>query len=78
MIISDRVDKESAMENLKKRMDSINTEKAFLLTDNGFELDHMDVKHKCPECRDTGMLETGERCQCFGEVTVEKINLINQ
>ncbi len=78
IIISDRVDRKSAMEELKKRMDSINTEKAFLLTDNGFEIDHMDVKHRCPQCRDTGMLETGERCQCFAEVTKEKINLINQ
>lgn len=78
VIISGRVDRESVMNELKARMDHLNTEKAFLLTDNGFELDHMDVKYRCPECRDTGMLETGERCQCFAEVTREKINLINQ
>lgn len=78
MIISDRIDREEAMEDLKKKMDYLNTEKAFLLTDNGFEIDHMDVKHRCPECKDTGMLETGEKCKCFAEVTREKINLINQ
>ena len=78
MIISDRVDRKEAMDSLKKRMDYLNTEKAFLLTDNGFEIDHMDVKHRCPECKDTGMLETGEKCKCFAEVTREKINLINQ
>lgn len=78
MIISDRVDKKEAMDRLKKKMDYLNTEKAFLLTDNGFEIDHMDVKHRCPECKDTGMLETGEKCKCFAEVTREKINLINQ
>lgn len=78
MIISDRVDRKEAMEELKKRMDSLNTEKAFLLTDNGFEIDHMDVKYRCPECKDTGMLETGEKCKCFAEVTREKINLISQ
>ncbi len=78
MIISDRVDRKEAMEELKKRMDFLNTEKAFLLTDNGFEIDHMDVKHRCPECKDTGMLETGEKCKCFAEVTREKINLISQ
>lgn len=76
-IISDRVDKEKVMAELKAKMDAINTEKAFLLTDNGFEIDHMDVKYRCPECRDTGMLETGEKCQCFTEVTREKINLMN-
>ena len=78
IIISGRVDRERAMEELKSKMDSMNTEKAFLLTDNGFELDHMDVKYKCPECRDTGKLETGEKCQCFAEVTREKVNLITQ
>lgn len=78
IIISDSVDRKSLMEQLKRRMDSLNTEKAFLLTDNGFEIDHMDVKYRCPECRDTGMLETGERCQCFEEITREKINLISQ
>jgi DnaD/phage-associated family protein len=73
IIISDRVDRKSAMEELKKRMDALNTEKAFLLTDNGFELNHMEVQYQCTRCKDTGMLETGERCQCFGEITKEKI-----
>ena len=75
IIISDRVDRKAAMEELKSKMDALNTEKAFLLTDNGFELDYMDVHYSCPKCKDTGMLETGERCQCFGEITKEKIRL---
>ena len=73
LIISDAVDREKAVEEIKKKVEKLNTEKAFLLTDNGFELDHMDVKYVCPMCKDTGILETGERCQCFGEVTREKI-----
>lgn len=78
MIISDRVDKEKAMEEIRNRLDSLNMERAFLLTDNGFEMDYMDIKYRCPQCKDTGMLETGERCQCFREITREKINLINE
>lgn len=78
IIISDRIDRQEAMDELKKKTDYLNTEKAFLLTDNGFEIDHMDLKYRCPECRDTGILETGEKCKCFAEVTREKINLINQ
>lgn len=75
IIISDRVDRKTAMEELKMKMDALNTEKAFLLTDNGFELNYMDMQYKCTRCKDTGMLETGERCQCFGEITKEKIKL---
>lgn len=76
IIISDAVDKKEVAERIKKKADSLNTEKAFLLTDNGFELDYMDVKYTCPYCRDTGMLETGERCKCFGEISREKIEMM--
>lgn len=78
IIISDRIDRDKAIEDLRGKIDAISTEKAFLLTDNGFEIDYMDVKYRCPKCKDTGILETGERCQCFGEVTREKINLTIQ
>ncbi|MBQ6495840.1 MAG: DnaD domain protein [Firmicutes bacterium] len=76
IIISDVIDKKAATDKIKKQLDSLNTEQAFLLTDNGFELDYMDVQYTCPDCRDTGVLETGERCRCFGEVTKEKIQLL--
>ncbi len=76
IIISNRVDRKQASDTIKHKVESLSTEKAFLLTDNGFELDYMDIKYTCPHCRDTGILETGERCQCFGEVTKEKIQLI--
>lgn len=78
VIISDTVDKKEVADKIKRKSEDLNTEKAFLLTDNGFELDYMDVKFKCPRCRDTGMLETGERCQCFGEVSREKVELITK
>ncbi|MCQ2546095.1 MAG: DnaD domain protein [Clostridia bacterium] len=76
--VSNRVDKREATEEIKEKIDRISTEKAFLLTDNGFELDYMDMKYQCPLCRDTGMLDTGERCQCFREITEEKISLITK
>ena len=76
IIISNRVDRKQASDTIKHKVESLSTEKAFLLTDNGFELDYMDIKYTCPYCKDTGILETGERCQCFGEVTKEKIQLI--
>ena len=74
--MTDQIDKKEAIEEIREKIDLLNTERAFLLTDNGFELDYMDVRYQCPNCRDTGMLETGERCQCFGEITAEKINLL--
>ena len=78
IIISDRIDKEKAMTEIKHRIEALNTEKAFLLTDNGFELDYMEIKYRCSECRDTGILETGEKCLCFGEVTKTKIQMLTK
>ena len=79
IIISDTVDKRDASEQIRNRPRcTLNTEKAFLLTDNGFELDYMDIHYECPLCKDTGMLETGEKCQCFGEVSRTKIEQLMQ
>lgn len=76
VLVSDRVDKKEAMEQLRETIDTLNMEKVCLLTDNGFEMDYMDIRYQCPHCKDTGMLETGERCECFDTITNEKIKLI--
>lgn len=73
IIVAGTEDRKERAEEIRKRAEKLNVEKAFLLTDNGFEPDHMEIRYRCPECRDTGVLETGERCQCFGEVSREKI-----
>ena len=76
IVVSNQIDKKEQIEETRKKIDALNMERAFLLTDNGFEMDYMDIKYQCPECKDTGMLETGERCQCLKEVTKEKIRLL--
>ncbi len=76
LIISGRADKKDVADDIKAKVERLNTEKAFLMTDNGFTPDYMDIRYDCPDCRDTGLLETGEKCQCLGEVTKEKIRLL--
>lgn len=78
VILSGAVDRKEQTERIKKAMDELNMEKALLLTDNDFELDYMDVRYTCQHCRDTGMLETGERCQCLEEITSEKIKMLQK
>ena len=73
ILVSDRADKKETIEQIKEQRENISAERAFLLTDNGFELDYMDVKYNCPNCKDTGMLETGERCPCHREITPQMI-----
>ena len=74
IIISDTIDKKKAGEKIRQEMDNLNMEKAFLLTENEYELDYMDIQYTCPQCKDTGMLETGEKCQCYEKVTRDQIN----
>ena len=51
---------------LKNEIESLKAEKAFLLTENNFSADYMDVKYKCDKCLDTGIDdESGQRCECF-------------
>ena len=78
VILSEAVDRKEQTEKIRKSMDELNMEKALLLTDNNFELDYMDVRYTCQLCRDTGMLETGERCQCLEEITSEKIKMLQK
>ena len=78
IVVSDRIDKKEALEKLREQIEDISAQRAFLLTDNGFELDYMDVKYECPDCKDTGMLETGERCPCHREITQQKIKALQK
>ena len=76
LIISDAVDKKKATEQIRKKEEDLQMERAFLLTDNGYEPEYMDVRYNCDECKDTGRLETGEPCQCVGKITREQIDRI--
>ena len=76
ILVSDRVDKKEAIEQIREQIDEMSAQRAFLMTDNGFELDYMDIKYECPDCKDTGKLETGERCPCHREITQQKIEAL--
>lgn len=78
VILSGAENRKEQTERIRSEMDELNMEKALLLTDNDFELDYMDVRYTCQLCRDTGMLETGERCQCLEEITSEKIKMLKK
>ncbi|MCL2112053.1 MAG: DnaD domain protein [Clostridiales bacterium] len=62
---TDMSDKQSAVKRLNDEIKTANTNKQKLLKEAGFAPDHMDVKHDCLLCRDTGILENGTSCNCF-------------
>lgn len=66
-MLSGRSDTKARIRELKDRTDRLNAEKAFLMTEHNFQIDYMDTIYTCPKCKDTGKLDTGERCSCFAE-----------
>jgi len=56
---------EAETARIRKRIDSLNEEKAYLLTENNYRPDFLEPIYECRLCKDTGMLESGERCACF-------------
>lgn len=52
---------------LKKRINDLEAEEAYLLTENGFPPDYLELQYECKKCSDTGILDNGERCSCFSE-----------
>jgi len=55
------------IKELKNKVENLNNEKAYLLTDNNFKINYMDTWYTCTLCKDTGLLDTGERCSCFAD-----------
>jgi DnaD/phage-associated family protein len=66
-MLSGASDAKTQIRALKEKIDSLHGEKAFLMTENNFKIDYMDILYNCPLCRDTGVQDTGERCVCFTE-----------
>jgi DnaD/phage-associated family protein len=62
------------IKDLKLKVEKLNNEKSYLLTDNNFKINYMDTWYTCTLCKDAGLLDTGERCTCF----VDKLNGIGK
>ena len=53
--------------DLAEKMNGLEEEKAFLLTENGFDMDYMEPRYRCRLCKDTGVSADGGRCSCETE-----------
>lgn len=67
VMLSGASDTKTRIRAMKQKVDALNEEKAYLMTENNFKIDYMDIMYDCPLCRDTGILDTGDRCSCFAE-----------
>lgn len=72
-MLARRADSAKTIEKLKRKQSELLDEKAYLLTENDFKVNYMDIAYKCSLCLDEGLLENGARCSCFAEKLELKI-----
>ncbi len=60
------IGKEKRAELLQRQKELIEQKKEFLAV-NGYPEDYLEVKYKCPICKDHGTMDDGRRCSCVKE-----------
>lgn len=71
VMLSGTSDVKTKIKQLKDKVDSLNNEKAYLMTDNNYNIDYIDNVYNCHLCKDTGTKETGERCSCYTKILMD-------
>lgn len=63
---------EEYVNKIKEKLELLKREKAILLTENNIPLEYLDINYSCNMCKDTGFLETGEKCNCLKQALINK------
>ena len=61
-----------SVEKTKEAIEGLKMEKAYLLTESNIPSDYMDLKYECDSCKDTGYIESGEKCSCLKQELVTR------
>lgn len=60
----------AARSHLKEELADLREQKLLLLKAAGFSEDYMEMRYRCPDCRDTGYC-SGHRCHCFERARIQ-------
>ena len=71
-VIENPNDYQENLQKVKKQIEKLRMEKAYLLTENNIPLDYLDINYECSECEDTGYLPNGEKCNCLIQALINK------
>ena len=56
---------QTILKKLKDSLEKLRQQKAILLTENNIPLEYLEEQFDCKQCKDTGFLSNGEKCNCF-------------
>lgn len=55
---------QGALLKLREELQDLKEQKALLIRAAGYPDDYLELHYRCPDCRDTGLIE-GRKCHCF-------------
>jgi DNA replication protein DnaC len=64
-------DKNTSLEELRKRLDELKKEKSDILVKNGYSPKYLNNLYICEKCKDTGYVGN-QKCHCFNQRLIEK------
>ena len=70
-VLQNKSDLNNLIETLRYDINSLNQRKSFLMTENGFSMDYLQLNYTCNNCKDTGFIEN-EKCSCFKQKLIDK------
>lgn len=77
-LLTNKEKSEEIQEKFKRNITALEDERKELLKKNNIPLDYKVPKYTCPECKDRGILENGNKCQCYKQkITNELYNISN-
>ena len=56
----------------KEMIEKLKMEKAFLMTESNIAQDYIERKYDCKTCKDSGYLDSGEKCNCLRQALVSR------
>lgn len=59
-----KVDRDTYIKNLKNKITDLRIKKSEMLSSHGYPIDYLNIKYRCPKCKDTGYIGT-EKCSCY-------------
>ena len=60
------------VDRAKEAIEALKMEKAYLLTESNSSPDYMEIRYDCNMCKDTGYIESGERCNCLKQELINR------
>lgn len=64
-----KVDRDTYIKNLKDKITDLRIKKSELLASHGYPIDYLNIKYRCPKCKDTGYIGI-EKCSCYKKYLV--------